>query len=107
MATDAQIEANQANAQKSTGPRTMEGKMKSRRNALKHGMASEGKVLPPSDEKNFQDRLARWSSELKLKSDIERYQLESAVFATVQLDRCKRHEQAEMNKRRRVTEHNW
>ncbi len=107
MATDAQIEANQANAQKSTGPRTMEGKMTSRRNALKHGLASEGDVLPIRDEKKFKERLACWSGECKPQSDMELYQLETAVFATVQLDRCRRHEMAEIGRRRRVAEENW
>src|SRR4029077_18457647 len=107
MATDAQIEANQANALKSTGPRTMEGKMKSRRNALKHGLASEGKVLPIEDTQNYIERLAKWSSEVKPQCDMEQYQLESAVFATVQLDRCKRHEQAESKRRRRAAQKKW
>ena len=107
MASDAQIEANQANAQKSTGPRTMEGKMKSRRNALKHGLASEGDVLPAREEKKFKERHAKWSAELKLKSDMERYQLELMVFATVQFDCCRQHEMAEIGRRRRVAEDNW
>jgi hypothetical protein len=37
MATAAQIEANQRNAKRSTGPRTEAGKARSRLNALKHG----------------------------------------------------------------------
>src|SRR5258708_27491817 len=84
----------------------MEGKMKSRRNALKHGLASD-EVLPIRDEKKFKERHTLWSAEMKLKSDMERYQLETAVFATVQLDRCRRHEQAEIGRRRRVAEDNW
>jgi hypothetical protein len=38
MATPAQVLANQANAQQSTGPRTAEGKAKSARNATTHGL---------------------------------------------------------------------
>jgi hypothetical protein len=38
MATPSQIEANPRNAQQSTGPRTEEGKDRSRFHAVKHGM---------------------------------------------------------------------
>src|SRR4029453_18741494 len=41
MATDKQIIANQKNARYSTGPRTESGKRRSRRNAIRHGLAAE------------------------------------------------------------------
>lgn len=40
MATDKQIAANQANAQKSTGPKTDGGKLAVSKNAMKHGALS-------------------------------------------------------------------
>ena len=46
MATERQIEANQRNAQLSTGPRTDEGKAQSRANAIKHGMANNIAASP-------------------------------------------------------------
>jgi len=49
MATPAQIAANRTNAQKSTGPRSVEGKAASRFNALKHGMDAKSIVLPNED----------------------------------------------------------
>src|SRR5438034_1241699 len=45
MATQAQITANRANALKSTGPRSPEGKSASRFNALKHGLDADSLVL--------------------------------------------------------------
>ncbi|SDJ63342.1 MULTISPECIES: hypothetical protein [Bradyrhizobium] len=39
MATEKQIAANRANAQRSTGPKTLVGKMKSGRNAFRHGLS--------------------------------------------------------------------
>jgi hypothetical protein len=41
MATPSQINANRTNAQKSTGPKTPEGKARSRRNGLQHGLTAK------------------------------------------------------------------
>src|SRR5947208_3643749 len=40
IVSEARLAANRRNAQRSTGPRTEEGKQKSRANALKHGLCS-------------------------------------------------------------------
>ena len=50
MATEAQIRANQENAQKSTGPTSIEGKKKSSMNAVTHGIFSNIAILPGEDE---------------------------------------------------------
>lgn len=39
MATEKQIAANRANAKKSTGPKTAAGRLKSSRNAYRHGLS--------------------------------------------------------------------
>jgi hypothetical protein len=57
MATPAQILANQANAQLSTGPRTEEGRARSAANATKHGLSSAFRVLPHEDQDEFNDLL--------------------------------------------------
>ena len=49
MATAAQIDANRLNSQKSTGPRSDEGKAASKFNALKHGIDAVSSVLPTED----------------------------------------------------------
>jgi hypothetical protein len=41
MATEKQIAANRQNARSSTGPRTEYGKLRSRRNAMRHGLTAE------------------------------------------------------------------
>ena len=57
MATQAQVLANQANAQLSTGPRTEEGRARSAANATKHGLSSAFRVLPHEDQDEFNDLL--------------------------------------------------
>ena len=50
MASEAQIKANKENAQKSTGPTSIEGKKKSSMNAVTHGIFSNIAILPGEDE---------------------------------------------------------
>jgi hypothetical protein len=49
MATIKQIEANRLNAQKSTGPRSVEGKLRSSQNALKSGIDAESLIIHGED----------------------------------------------------------
>jgi hypothetical protein len=53
MATQKQIEANRRNAERSTGPKTEEGKAKASLNSLKHGMTAETAVLPYEDTVSY------------------------------------------------------
>ena len=50
MATERQIAANRRNARKSTGPRTLEGKARSRLTALQHGLTAQHAVLQSAEE---------------------------------------------------------
>jgi hypothetical protein len=54
MSTEAQVQANRANAQLSTGPRTDEGKENSSQNAFKHGLRSANPVAPGEDPSAWQ-----------------------------------------------------
>ena len=49
-----QIEANRRNALKSTGPTTPEGKERSRRNALRHGLTAETVIAALEDAEDYQ-----------------------------------------------------
>ncbi len=57
MATEAQIEANRMNAQKSTGPRTDAGKARVRRNAARHGLCITFAVMSDEDRDQFEELL--------------------------------------------------
>jgi hypothetical protein len=53
MSSPAQIIANQANAQLSTGPRTDAGKARSSQNALSHGLTAKVPLIRPEDQDEF------------------------------------------------------
>jgi hypothetical protein len=57
MSSQAQIAANQANAQLSTGPTSAEGKAKSSRNALKTGLTGHTVLLPGDDAELYEAKL--------------------------------------------------
>jgi len=54
MATQAQIEANRRNAQKSTGPRTAAGKITVGQNALRHGLCANFSLLQDETDEEVQ-----------------------------------------------------
>src|ERR1700731_4350143 len=49
MISDKQLAANRNNAQKSTGPRTAEGRKRSSLNALRHGLTGQVTTMTPED----------------------------------------------------------
>ena len=55
MATDKQLKANRDNARKSTGPRSQEGKARSRRNSRKHGLTATMLVTGYEDAVRFEE----------------------------------------------------
>jgi hypothetical protein len=105
--SDRKRRANRENARKSTGPRTEDGKAKSRRNALKHGLSGDGTVLPPEDLALFQERLQGWSNEDHPDGELESYLLACAVLASVRVDRCAKLDFADVAVRRKATTRNW
>ena len=84
--------ANRRNAQKSTGPRTSEGKNQSKLNAFQHGMRAAATVLPNEDAAAFEARKLAWKEELQPASDFETYLVDLVVDNSWRLDRCRRAE---------------
>ena len=53
MATEKQLEANKANAQRSTGPRTEAGKARSRLNSRRHGLSAKMLIIVGENADDF------------------------------------------------------
>jgi hypothetical protein len=94
MTTPDRAEINRRNAQRSTGPRTAEGKSRSRFNALKHGLTAKTAVLPGEDAAAYQDRVESFVTALEPGNDLEQYLAEQAAQLSWQLDRADRAEAA-------------
>jgi hypothetical protein len=63
MSTDKQFEANRQNAQKSTGPKTPEGRAAVRLNGVKHGLTAETIVLKGESQADFTAMLGSFEAE--------------------------------------------
>lgn len=59
MTTEKQIAANRANAEKSTGPVTPEGKRRSSQNARRHGITAQTTVMTDEDRLKHDEFIAR------------------------------------------------
>ena len=91
MATEKQIEANRRNAALSTGPKTDDGKAQSRANAITHSFTAI--TLRPHDQKEkSKARYAAWSVPLKPEDELQEFQLELAVEASLRIENCQARE---------------
>ena len=90
MASPAQIAANRANAQKSTGPRSVEGKSASRFNALKHGIDAASIVIPGEDPADYDALVADYHRDFRPQSPSETFHVDTMLRADWQKRRLQR-----------------
>jgi len=95
MVTEAQILANRRNAQKSTGPRTSEGKAAVSQNAVKHGLLAERDVIASESQADFDLYRQQLLDELSPVSPMESMLAERIVTLSWRLKRvCRFQNQA-------------
>jgi hypothetical protein len=85
--------ANGANAQKSTGPRTQDGKSVSRLNGLRHGLRAELVVVPQLEDAEEREAHRAAVAEVLLRQNyIEEMLADRAALAIWRLRRSARYE---------------
>ena len=72
MTSPRQIAANRRNAAKSTGPRTDEGKHRSRSNAVRHGLSAETVIGALEDAEDYKAFEAAIAADYDAQSAVER-----------------------------------
>ena len=90
MRTENQIRASRENAKKSTGPRTPEGKARSSKNALKHGLLSQDAVIPGEDPAEFDRHLTLYEDTYLPHNCIERELVRQIADAAWRMRRLSR-----------------
>ena len=79
MSTQRQIEANRLNAQKSTGPRSVEGKAVSSRNALKSGLDAEFQFVLGETREDFAVLQYEYTQRFQPLTPEERFQVDTLI----------------------------
>jgi hypothetical protein len=87
MATLKQFEANRRNSQKSTGPKTPEGKSAVSMNALRHGLRARSVVLPGEDPTEFHQLCNDLEAEWTPQSRTEQFYVEQMAVSQWKLTR--------------------
>jgi hypothetical protein len=79
MSSPAQIEANRRNAQKSTGPRTPEGKAVSSQNAFQSGIDSESQIAPGENPAELLKLQNEYFAHYRPQTPEERFHVDSII----------------------------
>jgi hypothetical protein len=90
MATAAQLTANRANAQLSTGPATPEGKARVSKNALRHGLTARHLVIRDDEREEFAALQDSLSGELAPQGALEALAFNELLHAAWNLHRFRR-----------------
>lgn len=90
MSSSNQVKANQWNAQKSTGPKTEEGKAVVSQNAMKHGLLSTETLLPWEESAELNCLLESLTTALKPDGPLEKILVDRIVSLTWRLRRAGR-----------------
>ncbi len=102
--SEARINANRQNATRSTGPKTTEGKERSRQNSLKHGLTGAGVVVPQEDAAEIERRFETISNELRPSGEISSLLIRRVATLSVRLERSVLQETAALSERVRQAE---
>ena len=90
MASEAQVLANRLNAQRSTGPRTPEGKAVVSQNAVKHGLLAREAIIKGEDLGEFEFYRDQMLGELAPVGSVESMLAERVVSLSWRLQRAER-----------------
>lgn len=90
MTSPARAAANAANAQVSTGPRTAEGRARSSRNALKHGLTSRDLIVREDEQEDFNDFKESLLQEIAPEGIQEMLIFNQLLRAAWNMERCQR-----------------
>ena len=109
LTAEQRASTNRRNAQKSTGPKSVEGKERTRTNALRHGFRSKFLLLqmPPQDRAEAEERELEWNAYYQPQSPAAQHLVNECVRATLLSDRVARSQQSVFTEQRLENLRQW
>jgi len=98
MASEKKIQANQQNAQRSTGPKSPEGRAKSALNAIKHGLCAQTVIISSENSDEFRTFHKNLSADFAPVNQIERNMVSRIVSLSWRLERATKYESLVLDK---------
>ena len=89
MPSQIQLEANRANAQLSTGPRTEDGKTRAALNSHKHGLSAAHLVITDADREAFDSMQAALLEDTSPQGELELTFFDTLLHANGNIRRCR------------------
>lgn len=87
MVSKKQLVANKINAQKSTGPKSLTGKVQSKKNSIKHGLLSKDLIIRDEDPKKLDMLIEELIISLQPEGKIEEILVEKIASTLWRLQR--------------------
>jgi hypothetical protein len=105
LVSEAKLKANRANALKSTGPKTEEGKARSRANSLKHGLCAS--IVVAENLEVVQQRSSEFFDTFKPQNEVHVWMVDQAALNAIRIERCQRIERRVRDKMALRAELTW
>ena len=100
-------EINRENAGKSTGPKTVEGKERSRRNAVTHGLCATALAMPQENPDEVAARTTSWNDHYQPQSPGAQHLVNACVRSTLLSDRVARYHDSAVTEQVRRADDTW
>lgn len=88
--SQSRIDANRANAKKSTGPKTAQGKARTAQNGISHGLCSTRLIVRPDEKKEFDSFLLQLTGSFRPEGGAELTFFDQLIGAAWNLRRVAR-----------------
>ncbi len=107
LTPEQRAEQSRINGRKSHGPKSSEGKARSRQNAMRHGLRADALPLPGEDPERARERCDAWNDYYQPRSPAAHHLVNECARATLQSDRVAAFQAASLTSQMQNAKEAW